>query len=209
MIGQQGNDQMMESLNDLSDLIQRQQQLMDKTFRSDRGLGDDGKPLTPQELQQALRQLEQDQKNLQQALKDLMDKMQSMGMDPNGKLGQAGESMGDAAGKLGQGQAGAAVGDQGQALDALRQGAQGMAQQFAARNGRGGGFRNGDNFTNQDPLGRPQRNAGPDLGNSVKVPDEIDIQRAREILEAIRRKLGDPSRTEIEREYLERLLERF
>ena len=36
-----------------------------------------------------------------------------------------------------------------------------------------------------DPLGRPLRNEGPDLGTSVKVPDEIDIQRAREILEEL------------------------
>ena len=58
-------------------------------------------------------------------------------------------------------------------------------------------------------LGRPQRTTGADLGNSVKVPDEIDVQRAREILDAIRKRLADPGRGDIERSYLERLLERF
>ena len=43
----------------------------------------------------------------------------------------------------------------------------------------------------------------------VKVPDQIDIQRAREILEELRRRLGETTRPPIELEYLERLLKRF
>jgi Domain of unknown function (DUF4175) len=43
----------------------------------------------------------------------------------------------------------------------------------------------------------------------VKVPDEIDTQRAREILDAIRKRLGDTGRSLIERDYLERLLDRL
>jgi hypothetical protein len=38
------------------------------------------------------------------------------------------------------------------------------------------------------------------------VPDEVDAQRARRILEDIRRRLGEPFRPMIERDYLERLL---
>jgi hypothetical protein len=117
--------------------------------------------------------------------------------------------MGRAAEALGEGRPGGAVGDQGQALDALRQGAQGLAQQLSNR-GQGGGIRQGDsNLPNEDPLGRPQRTQGPDLGNSVKVPDEIDTQRAREILDAIRKRLGEAGRPELEMDYLERLLDRF
>jgi hypothetical protein len=41
----------------------------------------------------------------------------------------------------------------------------------------------------------------------VKVPDEIDVQRAREILEAIRERLGNALSGEAERRYLERLLQ--
>ena len=44
-------------------------------------------------------------------------------------------------------------------------------------------------------MGRPpQRTDGPDPGVGVKVPDQIDIQRAREILEELRRRLGEPTR---------------
>jgi hypothetical protein len=39
------------------------------------------------------------------------------------------------------------------------------------------------------------------------VPDEIDVQRAREILDAIRKRLGEAMSPEVERSYLERLLE--
>ena len=61
-----------------------------------------------------------------------------------------------------------------------------------------------------DPMGRPpQRTDGPDPGVGVKVPDQIDIQRAREILEELRRRLGESTRPPLELEYLERLLKRF
>jgi hypothetical protein len=131
-----------------------------------------------------------------------------MGMGENGKLGQAGDAMGKAGDALGRGEAGTAVESQGQALDALRQGADGLARQMASR-GRGGGFRSGSGPQNEDPLGRPQRTNGPDLGTSVKVPDEIDTQRAREILDQIRKRLGETARPEMELQYLERLLDRF
>jgi hypothetical protein len=41
----------------------------------------------------------------------------------------------------------------------------------------------------------------------VKVPDEIDVQRARRILDEIRKRLGDALSPQVERRYLERLLE--
>jgi hypothetical protein len=40
-----------------------------------------------------------------------------------------------------------------------------------------------------------------------KIPDEIDVQRAREILDAIRQRLGNNPTMEEERRYLERLLD--
>ncbi len=215
MNGQQ-NDQAMQSLNQLGDMIRKQEELMNKTYRADRGQNPDGnsdKPMTKQELEQALKNLQQQQQALQKGLGDLMQQLEGMGLDPTGKLDQAGRAMGQAEGSLGKGQTGPAVGSQGEALDALRQGAQGLSQQLANRQGngqgRGGGIRGGDNFPNQDPLGRPQRTIGPDLGTTVKVPDEIDTQRAREILDAIRRRLGESFRPDLERDYLERLLDQF
>jgi uncharacterized protein (TIGR02302 family) len=211
------NSQAMQSLNQLGDMIRKQEELMNRTYRADQGQNPDGsgKPMTQEDLQQALKDLQQQQQALQQGLGKLMQQLQGMGLNPTGKLGQAGQAMDRAQGQLGQGQPGAAVGNQSQALDALRQGAQGLSQQLANRQGRGQGqgrgvgMRGGNNFGNQDPLGRPQRTFGPDLGTTVKVPDEIDTQRAREILDAIRKRLGESYRPTLERDYLERLLEQF
>jgi hypothetical protein len=44
---------------------------------------------------------------------------------------------------------------------------------------------------------------------TVKVPGEIDVQRARRILEELRRRLSDPLRPQLELDYLERLLKDF
>ena len=69
--------------------------------------------------------------------------------------------------------------------------------------------RYGRNGERRDPLGRPQRSQGPELGTSVKVPDEIELQRAREIIDELRRRRGEVTRPQIELDYLDRLLKRF
>jgi hypothetical protein len=44
---------------------------------------------------------------------------------------------------------------------------------------------------------------------TVKIPEESEIQRARKILDELRRRMGDLWRPELELEYIERLLKRF
>jgi hypothetical protein len=70
------------------------------------------------------------------------------------------------------------------------------------RTGRGPG--NGDD---RDPLGRPTRSRGYSDG-SVKVPGrgETDMQRAAKVLEELRRRFSDPSRPQLELDYIDRLL---
>jgi hypothetical protein len=60
-----------------------------------------------------------------------------------------------------------------------------------------------------DPLGRPLR--GRDYGDdaTVKVPGEIDVQRARRIIEELRRRYGDTRRAQEELDYIERLLKDY
>jgi len=43
----------------------------------------------------------------------------------------------------------------------------------------------------------------------AREDDEIDMQRAREILEELRRRLAQPARPPMELDYFERLLRRF
>jgi Domain of unknown function (DUF4175) len=124
--------------------------------------------------------------------------------------------MDDAGGKLGEGNADGAVDSQGQALEALRKGAEKLAQGMQQGDGDGQGNGPGDRAGRQqnggntnDPLGRPLRGRefGDDL--TVKIPGEIDVQRVRRILEELRRRLADPQRPQIELDYIERLLKDY
>src|SRR4029078_10793915 len=106
---------------------------------------------------------------------------------------------------------------QGRALDALRKGAQSLAEAMQQGEGEGQGEdgpgnragrrQSGGNQT--DPLGRPLhgREFGDDL--TVKIPGEIDVQRVPRILEELRRRLGDTARPQIELDYIERLLKDY
>ncbi|RWE28011.1 MAG: TIGR02302 family protein [Mesorhizobium sp.] len=178
------------------------------------GPGEDRDPLgrpgmSPQDLADALKQLQEGQGQLQSDLEQLKKGLEGLGMQPNEGFGEAGKSMGDAEQSLGEGDGDQAVGHQGRALEALRRGAKDMMKQMQAMQGDQGGSEQGgrQQDADRDPLGRPRATKGPDDGNSVKVPDEIDVQRARQILEAIRKRLGNALSPDIERSYLERLLE--
>ena len=139
-------------------------------------------------------------------LGQMMDSMRGMGMPPSDQLGNAKEAMREAERALGEGDLGRAAEQEARALDQLRQGAQQMAEQMMKGMRQG---RTGRNVNNMDPLGRPQSTTNPDPGLSVKVPDQIDAQRAREILEELRKRLSDQKRPTIELDYIERLLKRF
>ncbi|MET0639027.1 MAG: TIGR02302 family protein, partial [Hyphomicrobium sp.] len=132
--------------------------------------------------------LQDRQAQLRNELEKLKKDLEQMGAgDPN-KLGDAQDSMGKAEDALKQGDLDDAAEQQSQALEQMRQSAQQMAEQMQQnaqqRLGRGGS-------SPRDPFGRPQRAQGPDFGNSVKVPDAIDAQRAREILEELRKRSGE------------------
>ncbi len=134
----------------------------------------------------------------------------SGGQGKSGKDGQSGNGKGGKTGK------GAAVDAQGRAIEALREGAQGLGKQMQAqgqgqgRNGRGNyvarrgrpGERSGD-----DPLGR---GAEGDKGREDGPLKETAgaAERARRVMEELRRRLADPARPVDERDYLERLMKR-
>lgn len=223
--GQGEQNQMRQQMDQLGEMMRRQQELMNETFRMDnmqRGQnpqsgqgpqnGQQGQPMTPEEFAEALRQLQEGQGQLRRDLDGLTQALEGMGIRPGEGFGEAGEAMGRAEGALGEGEGGRATGEQGQALEALRRGAQDMMQQMQQamrRDGNGDGMGEGgrQQSADRDPLGRPLSTTGPDFGDSVKVPDEIDVERARRILDEIRRRLGDALGPQIERDYLERLLD--
>ncbi len=225
MMGQDiKRDQMMKAVEGLGEIIMQQQKLLDETFdlkrqRGERlgqrngqtgnGQGPKGKAGSGQKPGQSGKGsggLAKQQGALGEQLGQLMEKLQALGAKPPNQLQGAGRAMGKAESSLGEQALGRATQQQTLALDRLRQGAQSMAEQMmqmlSAQMGRPG-------QGPRDPLGRPERTQGPDLGTSVKVPDEIDIQRAREILDELRRRLSEPSRPLLELDYLERLIRNF
>ncbi len=178
--------------------------------QSDKGLGDKGKGSKPGEGDDGgSGGLQQRQNDLGDRLQGMMDGLKGLGLDPGQEFSDAGKAMGRAGKNLGEGKSGDAVGDQADALDALRKGAAGLMNQMKQAMGdKGGGQQPGGKKSGgeKDPLGRPRQSDGADFGANTKVPDDIDVQRAREILEAIRKRLSDSLSPEIERSYLERLL---
>ena len=221
----EGEDEMDSALNELGDLIRKQQQLRDRTYqqgqdrRRDRQQGQRG--------QQQFGDLQQDQQALRERLNKLLEQLRKNGLGQMqqgqkpgqkgkqpGQLGQAGKEMGKAQGQLGQGDAESAVGSQGRALEAMRKGAQGLAQSMQQNGfgpGQGQPGRRGRARAQQDtdPLGRPMRGREYSDDATVKVPGEIDAQRARRILKELRKRYGESYRPQMELDYIERLLEGY
>ena len=169
--------------------------------------------MSNEEFAEAMKQLQQQQGQLQKQLQNMMKGLEQQGMDPGRELGQAGKSMGKARDALGQGENGEALNQQSQALNSLRNGARSLMQQMqqSMAGERGGTDQNGQQRNDQagnDPLGRQQRTRGPNLNSNGKIPGEIDIQTAREILDTIRKKLAIPDIPKLEFNYLDRLLKR-
>ncbi len=212
--------------NALNRLLQRQQKLLDDTFGlARRQTGNSEEPGAGQQTSPALPgargraggsgsaggegetgQLAQDQNALREALGRLMGQFGQSGIPVPKSLSQAGQAMGDAATALGQGEPKAAVRPQTQALEALRRGAEALAQRHTRpESGAAGGRDPGT--ANEDPLGRPAD--GFDMGDSVHIPDHGDVQQSREILDELYRRAGDRDRPEFELDYLDRLLNRF
>ena len=197
--GQSGDNDMEQALNELGDMIRKQQQLRDRTFkqgqdsRRDRSRGKQGDqehgrfaagpagPARPaQEIAGGARQARHgpgSARRKRPARRSGGDQGQQGDQDDGGDgLGEADTAMGDAGGRLGEGNADAAVDSQGKALEALRKGAQSLADAMQQGDGdgqdgpgnRAGRQQSGGNQT--DPLGRPLhgREFGDDL--TVKIP---------------------------------------
>ncbi|MEM1382089.1 MAG: TIGR02302 family protein [Pseudomonadota bacterium] len=158
----------------------------------------------------------------QEALRRALDELaRQLPGGPNGEqlrdaLDDAGEAMGEARDDLSQGQNSDAVQDQMDALDRLSDGAEALAQQMqqqgqgdvnAVGDGRGRG--DGRDEPRLDPFDRPAGTFGSIDGRNTGVPDRSVLDRAREVLEELRRRAAEPERPRLELDYLDRLLDQF
>ncbi|WP_119305123.1 TIGR02302 family protein [Dongia deserti] len=215
----QGNGQAQRMMNDLGKIMQEQQQLLQDTFRRQRG----------QQPGQGQGQQEQGmgegtgqgmpggngadaQEALRQQLGELMRRFGNATGDIPQGLGQAEQFMRGATDALRGEQLDSAAQAQNDALEQLKQGMQQMSEAMRQQMGaqRGPGQRDP-----MDPFGRalsddegPGGDAFAREGSDV-VPLDEQLDRSRQIFEELRQRRNQPFRPKIERDYLDRLLRQF
>jgi len=221
---------MERMLDQLGEMMRRQQQLMDETFRLPQGGqqgqqgmdeqgGQQGQESRPgqQGRQSGGRgqgqsgRLAEQQGDLGRTLDELLRQLGEQGMDQPGGLGRARRSMEDATGALEGADRDRALGSQNEAMQALREGAQSMAREMMQQQGTGNqgnygrhGEARGDD---RDPLGRPMPRSGEDYGpDRNMLPGEAAIEQARRILDYLRSRSNEPNRPKVELDYFDRLL---
>ena len=193
--GGQGDKALSDAIQGLSDLMGRQRQLLDKTFREQQG--------NPDPNAGGPKGLAEQQGKLREELNKLMEGLGQKGGLTTKNLGEAGRQMGDAQGKLGERALDNATEAERNALEAMRKSVGDLAKQMMQQSGQQGA--NGD----EDPLGRESGGRGPSYGSDVKVPDRSTIQRARNILKELRRRAEQRGRPKEELDYIDRLLKQF
>ncbi|MCZ4255152.1 TIGR02302 family protein [Sulfitobacter sp. G21635-S1] len=128
-------------------------------------------------------------------------------------LDRAGRAMDGAEEALRNNDLAEAIDNQSQAMEALREGMRALGEAMAEQERQqqpGQGDTEQGGRANRDPLGREGESAEGGLSDGGRIgegPDASD--RARRLLDEIRRRSGQTERPELERDYLNRLLDRF
>jgi len=218
--------QSRKMMRDIDNMMREQQKLRDDTYTNGRENARNAAPRgrdeqepgasglnEPEQGGETARSADEQagQAELSQRQSQLREKLEAMrrqaekgqGTQPGG-LGEAAEAMKQAENALKAGDNDQALSAQGRALEGLRKGAAEMAQ-GNDENGPGGdqegaGQQNGRAFDGQNGEGRFGR------ANRLNSIDATAAQRARKVLEELRRRLSDPSRAREELDYLERLI---
>lgn len=157
----------------------------------------------------------------QRALRDELNRQRSnlpgQGSEAGEEAGRALEraegAMDGAERALREGELGEAIDQQSQAMEALREGlrslGEAMAEQQNQRSGEQGFAEGGDPQEQQDPLGRNSGTTGRVGTDEGLLQGEDVYRRAEELLGELRKRSGETERPQVERDYLERLLDRF
>ncbi|TCL08520.1 uncharacterized protein (TIGR02302 family) [Shimia isoporae] len=161
---------------------------------SDMGLGD---------RQQALRQ------ELDRQMQNLPGAGTPEGDAARESLGRAGDAMDGAEEALRQDDLATAIDRQAEAMEALREGMRSLGDAMDQAQQQGSQGNAQAQGANRDPLGRSQGNRGAAGTDDGLLQGEDVYRQARRLLDEIRRRAGEVERPEIERNYLERLLDRF
>ncbi|MDF9301185.1 TIGR02302 family protein [Tritonibacter mobilis] len=157
----------------------------------------------------------------QQALRDELQRQRDglplggpEGEAARDSLDQAGRAMEGAEEALREGDYAEAIDRQSEAMEALRDGMRALGEAMAEQQQQGQqpGGQQGQS-TRQgnalDPLGRDRGGQGSDFFSRDSIGEGQAYRRAWDLLEEIRRRAGERERSESERNYLQRLLDRF
>lgn len=229
--GQQAMDGLQQTLRD-------QQELSDESFQGLQGQpgqqsqpgqpGQQGQQGQPGQQGQAQgpgqpsgpglgQQLAERQNDLARELQRQRDALPGGGEgmeDARRSLDEAGRAMDEAEQSLRENDLAGAMDNQSEAMDRLRDGIQSLGEELAQQQQQGQGQQGqqvGDAGPNgqRDPLGREAGGDGP-LGTRERLLQDEDVyERARDLLDEIRRRSGEQARPEDELDYLRRLLDRF
>ena len=207
-----GTREMNEALDELDQMMRDERALRDDTFRQGKG---DAEGQSPQDQ----KSLKDRQSQLRDRLDAMRNRMKERGAPDQNELGEADDAMKNAEGAIGEGDPQGAIGPQGQAIESLRKGAQALAKSLEGNSpgngqakrpgGEGQQGEGGGPANDKDPLGRSTRQ--PDQGNAALQQGGKGgsmEKRSREVVEELRKRLGEPDRAPDELNYLRRLLER-
>lgn len=192
------------ALDAMHQLMRRQEQLLDQSFRQS-------------QMSNSAHGNAAAQDALRQDLGDFMRKLGQSGATVPAPLTNADRAMGAAADALRRGSAGQAVGPQSEAVDALQQAEQALARQMQGQQ-MGTGNRGQDDMQSmrRDPFGRlmptDDGNGTVDDGGVMrmgKAQNDYAVEKAKQILDELRRRAGEADRPAIEHDYIDRLLEEF
>ncbi len=226
----QMTEEMREALEELAESLGEQRDLQDQTRQAERDelmeqFGGEGRSDTPSAEDLAERQ--EALQDLVEGLRERLAEQQAQGGTPSGERGEEqGQGSSDGAeqedgassgegleraleamersGEALSGEAFAEARDaQNDAIAALREAGNALAQELAAQ-----GDEAGDGEEGNDPLGRDPNGIESDNAES-DIDARDNAERSREILEELRRRAADAERDAQEQDYLDRLLRRF
>ena len=208
---------MREGINELQELIERQEALKDQTEKQAELMRIlEGMDIKSSETRNTpfvdTAENKTEQEALRMVLGQLMlDANEALDEIPE-QLGMAEQEMRNSSNALEGSRPDQSVPYQEKVLEYLKGAQQQMMQQLAQRMQQMTGFSIGMP-QRYDPLGRPmgQDNGGNNsgLGSEVEVPGQSQKKWVQDILEELRRRSGDRSRPQEELEYYRRLLKRF
>ena len=199
----------MEAYKNLKQIIDAQEQLQRDTGKAEQSAGQDTPP--QEKPGQPDGDLAKRQEQLREQLGAMTEELAAMQTDLPPQLATADQNMKGAGQKLRENSLQKAGEQQGKAAQALKELAQDMKQNMKFQvmrmpSGKRGSGRPG---RRRDPFAQPEPTDHVEDDGSVKVPEQQKLKRAREILDELRRRSGDYTRPQDEREYIERLLRSF